>query len=137
MIKVSFFQVKDNGTKIKVICNKAQESFALEKRLLIAAPNTEAANYVESLLWKLPEESFMPHVIAEAETAEWIAITTQDKINVNKAPRLLNLCPVPSLLYQFVDEVYDFFDETNPQKLELSQKRMEFYQSQGFLIKKE
>lgn len=133
--KVTFYRVKDNGAKIQLICSKAQDSFRKERRLLIAVPNMEAAKYVETLLWRLPEESFMPHLITDEQSNEWIVITLQDKVNVNDAPQLFNLCTDPSPLYQFVEEVYELFDETHPQKLELSQQRMRLYQSKGFLVK--
>lgn len=120
-----------------MICAKAQEALQHEKRLLIAVPNLEAAQYVDALLWKTPEESFIPHVITQAATSEWIAITTQQHLNVNQATCLLNLCTPPSLLYQQMDEIYDLYDETHSQKIELSQQRMHFYQTKNLLVKVE
>lgn len=133
-LKVTFFRVKDSGAKIRLICSKALDAYQKEKRLLIAVPNSESAQYVDSLLWRLPEESFMPHLISDVPSNEWIVITLQDKENVNGAARLLNLCTDPSPLYQFVEEVYELYDETHPQKLELSQQRMRLYQSKGFQV---
>ena len=134
--KVTFCRVKDNGAKIHLICTKAKESYQLEKRLLIAVPSFEAAQYVETLLWRFPEESFMPHVIADTKTKEWIAITMQDKENINQAPRLLNLCPAFTPLSHLVEEVYELYDETHPQKMKLSEERMQQYESKGFTILK-
>jgi DNA polymerase-3 subunit chi len=135
LAKVTFYRLKDNAAKIQLICTKAKESFQIEKRLLITVPSFEAAQYVESLLWRFPEESFMPHVIADTTTKEWIAITMQDKDNINQAPRLLNLCPLLSPLSNHVEEVYELYDETHPQKKELSEQRMRHYQALGFLVK--
>lgn len=135
--KVIFYRVKDNQAKIQLICSKAQESFKQEKRLLIAVPNFEAAQYVETLLWRTPAESFMPHVIADTSSSEWIAITMQEQHNVNQAVRLLNLCPTPSALYQYVEEVYDLYDETISQKADLSQQRLNYYQAKGLAVKVE
>jgi DNA polymerase-3 subunit chi len=104
---------------------------------LIAVPNFQAAQYIDNLLWRIPEESFIPHIIADAPTAEWIAITMQDQQNVNQAARLLNLCSTPSALYQQVEEVYDLYDETHPQKKDLSQQRLRLYQAKGLLVKSE
>lgn len=97
----------------------------------------EAAQYIDALLWRLPEESFIPHVIANTSTLEWIAITTQEQHNINQASRLLNLCPAASALYQQVEEIYDLFDESHPQKIELSQQRLRFYQAKGLIVKTE
>lgn len=68
-------------------------------------------------------------MIVDTSTAEWIAITMQDQRNVNQASRLLNLCTIPSPLYQEVEEIYELYDETHPQKTELSQQRLRYYQA--------
>ena len=134
VIKVTFYHVIDNAAKIQLICSKAKDSFQLEKRLLIAVPTFDAAQYVESLLWRFPEESFMPHVIADTTTKEWIAITMQNKDNINQAPRLLNLCPLVPVLAHEMEEIYELYDETHPQKKELSEQRLREYQAKGFLV---
>jgi DNA polymerase III subunit chi len=133
-VKAIFHRVSDNGAKIQFVCSKAQEALQHEKRLLIAVPNFQAAQYVDLLLWQHPAESFLPHVIAEATTPESIAITMQQQHNVNQATWLLNLCPTPSALYQYVEEVYDLYDESHPQKTELSRQRMGFYEAKGLVI---
>ncbi len=136
-IKVIFYHVRDNSAKIRLICTKAHEAFKQEKRLLIAVPNQQAAQYIDMLLWRVPPESFIPHVISDHPVTAWIAITIQEQSNINQATRLLNLCPSPPAFYQQVEEVYDFFDETHPQKIELSQQRLRLYQTKGLLIKYE
>lgn len=118
-----------------MVCAKAQEAIQHEKRLLIAVPNLQAAQYIDTLLWNSPAESFIPHIIAETPTAEWIAITMQESQNINQAVRLFNLCPSPSALYQYVDEIYELYDESHPQKIELSQQRISFYESKGINVK--
>jgi len=44
---------------------------------MILVPNIEAAQYVDSLLWKTPTDSFIPHVITQSTSSEWIVITYQ------------------------------------------------------------
>lgn len=132
--KVIFYRVSSPSAKLQVIASKAKEAFHQEKRLLITVPSFEAAQYVESLLWRVPEESFMPHVIADTATKEWIAITIQDKDNVNQAFRLLNLCPTTSALCEKMEEIYELYDETHPQKLEQSKQRLQHYQEKGFAV---
>lgn len=132
--KVFFYRVKDNGAKIKLISTKAHEAFQTEKRLLIAVPSFEAAQYVDSLLWRTPEESFLPHVISDTKTKEWIAITMQDKENINQSSRLLNLTSSVSSLAYTIEEIFELYDETHPQKKELSEKRVIEYQAKGCQI---
>ena len=76
----------------------------------------------------------MPHVIADTTTKEWIAITMQNKDNINQAPRLLNLCPLVPVLAHEMEEIYELYDETHPQKKELSEQRLREYQAKGFLV---
>jgi DNA polymerase-3 subunit chi len=137
LARVTFYRVKDNGAKIQLICTKAKEAFQVEKRLLIAVPSFEAAQFVESLLWRNPEDSFMPHVISDTTTKEWIAITMQNKDNINQAPRLLNLCPAFTPLSNTVEDVYELYDESTPQKKELSDQRIRDYQANGLAVKLE
>ncbi len=126
--RVIFYEVTQNNVKLAFICQKAVEAFSQEKKLLITVPNLQAAQYVDDLLWRFSEESFIPHVVTDHPTAEWVAITLQNHINVNGAVRLLNLCPTPPPLFQEVVEIYEFYDKTDGQKAELSQKRYQFYE---------
>lgn len=135
--KVTFYRVKDNSAKIQFICTKVQEAFKQEKRLLIVVPNFQAAQFIDTLLWKTPADSFMPHVVSDTPTSEWVAITMQEEQNINQAVRLLNLCPNASPLSQLVSEVYELYDESMADKAELSKKRVEVYQSKGVLVKVE
>ena len=133
--RVIFYRVKENATKIQLICKKGEEAFSQEKRLLIAVPNFQAAQYIEELLWRNPRESFMPHVVTDTPTSEWIAITMQNEKNVNQATRLLNLCTTPSPFYEHIKEIYEFYDASLPEKGELSEQRLQYYTSKGCVVK--
>ncbi len=133
-LKVTFYQVKDNPSKLRLVCAKVKEAFLHEKRMIITVPNLQAAQYIEALLWRVPEESFFPHVISDTPVLEWIAITMQNRYNINQANRLLNLCPLPSPLFQDLEEVYDLYDETDPQKLDFSKQRVRFYNTKGMQV---
>lgn len=132
-VQVLFLRVKDNTAKIQWICSKVQESLKQDKRLFIFTPNAEAASYVDALLWRIPEESFVPHKIVQTPTKEGIAISTMPH-NFNQAHRLLNLCPHICPIYQQFELVYELYDETHPQKTEWAQKRLSAYQSAGALV---
>ncbi len=131
--KVIFYRVKDNSAKIQWICAKAEDAIKQEQRLLITVPNFQAAQYIDSLLWKSPPESFIPHVVSDTQTSEWIAITLQNQVNVNEAAFLFNLCPSPHPECRF-KEIYELFDVTDPQKAHLSEQKLLYYQNQGFTI---
>jgi DNA polymerase-3 subunit chi len=127
--KVIFFKIKDNREKVQFICAKVEEAYRQEKKLLIMVPTEEAGQYVDSILWKLPENSFIPHVFGKSPTNEWIAITTLAE-NLNQAPRLLNLTGQASMLQPF-EEIYEIFDETSPDKLKASKEKIISYQAKG------
>lgn len=133
--KVFFFHIKDNQAKIRCICTQVQDSIEKGKKVLITVPNQEAASYIDLLLWRFPEESFLPHLVMSKPTKEWIAITITDQ-NVNGATRLLNLCPMISPLHMQFEEIYELYDETHLQKATISQKKLEEYQSRGISPKK-
>jgi DNA polymerase-3 subunit chi len=135
-IKVIFFPVKDNQAKIQLICFKVQQAINQEKRILITVPTEEAAKYIDSLLWRIPEESFIPHAIAQTPVKEWVAITPHLMHNLNEAHYLLNLCPQICPIYQHFEEIYELYDETHPQKTEWAQKRLQDYQSKGLITVK-
>lgn len=132
--KITFHHVKTNGAKIDFICSKVHEIFHQEKKLLIIAPNFEAAVYLDELLWRVPEESFIPHKIVDTFSSESIAITMQNHQNINQASYVLNLSSVPSPLYTEVEQIYELMDQTDPKKMEASQKRLQFYESHKLSI---
>lgn len=111
-----------------------QHHFLQGDSILIVVPNQEAAVFIDQLLWKRPEESFLPHVIASSPIKERVVITTR-KENLNKARVLFNLCPEACPFANEFEEVYELHDETQADKLELSQKRRDTYVAAGYEIR--
>lgn len=136
-MKVTFYRVKDNSSKIQFICRKSQEAFHDEKRLIIVVPNDQAAQYVDALLWKIPEESFIPHRISDKPSKDWIAISLYGAPNFNEASRAINLSPQPLLFTDHLEDIFELFDESDPQKKELSEKRFSDYQRIKLLARME
>jgi DNA polymerase-3 subunit chi len=132
-VQVSFYHIKDNQSKINLICTKAKESILLEKKLLILVGTQEAGQYIDSLLWRLPEESFIPHLFTQNITDEWIAITMQSN-NINQAPIVLNLQLSPISFFHEFEEIIEFYDETSSDKTLSSQTKIKFYKSKNINI---
>lgn len=132
-VQISFFPIKDNPSKLDLICLKAREAFDQKKKLLILVGTQEAGQYIDALLWRKPEESFIPHVFTQGPTEEWIAIT-MNQSNINHAQRVLNLQMNAISFFQEFEEIIELYDETSPEKLKSSQDRLNQYQSQGLLI---
>lgn len=134
MPKVNFFYVKNNQAKLQWICTRASEAMKQETALLIMTPNEESATYIDQLLWRLPEESFIPHALIYGQTKELIAVTTVTNQNLNQARRLLYLCSHISPIYHQFEEIDELYDDTHPQKMEWSKKRLSDYQTNGAII---
>lgn len=128
--KIHFYPVKDNGNKIKTIFSLVHEVFSKRKKVLIYVPNQESAQFIDSLLWKYQDDSFIPHAILQSHSDEWVGIT-QQQINYNKASLLFNLSPSICPLFNQFTEVYELFDMTSSEKREQSQKKLKEYQNLG------
>lgn len=127
---IYFLKVKDNSIKIQRLCKVIQELFLQRKRVLVLAPTMEAAIYLNQLLWKYAEESFLPHVYSDMPSKEAVVITT-DKESANKAEIQINLCAQPYESYGKFECMYEFFDETSPEKAEQSKQRYSWYKEKG------
>lgn len=125
LTRVVFFQVSDSSAKLKKIVETARAHFGKNEPFLFFVEDDKALNFVDELLWKLPETSFLPHAASEEPTQERIAIT-KTKANVNNALYAFNLCPTP-LLIQGFKIIYDFEDLTAPNKKSLSSLRFNAY----------
>lgn len=125
MTRVVFFQVSDSAAKLKKIVETVNDHFRKNEPFLFFVEDEKALNFVDELLWKYPETSFLPHAATEEPTQERIAIT-KTKSNVNKALYAFNLCPTPLLIHGF-KIIYDFEDLTAPNKKSFSSLRFNAY----------
>ncbi len=132
-LKVIFIDVADNATKLQRLCAIVEKHFSKKEHVLILAPSDDAANYIDQLLWRMPEESFIPHVIAKSPTKELIAISTQ-KSNHNQAQIIINLCTEIPPHEASVHLIYELLDRTHPAKEELARQRLAAYQTAGAKI---
>jgi len=130
--RLTFYKIKDNSAKIDLIFTKVRESIDHEKRLLILVATKEAGEYIDSLLWKKPLESFYPHVFTQETTTQWIAIT-QQLTNINHASSILNLGIQPVIFFQEFEEIFELDDQTSGEKANYSKERLNYYQSQDLV----
>ena len=133
MTRVVFFQVRENSVKLKKIVETAQSHFEKKDRLLILVEDARSEQFVDDLLWKMPETSFLPHSASDHAHAEPIAIS-KSKINPNGAKIAFNLCPTPLLIEGPFRIIYEFEDLTSPSKKNLSSLRFDAYKKAGYLI---
>lgn len=128
--QVIFFQVKDNALKLKKICELAQLHFEKKERFLFVAPDQGALEFIDNLLWRLPIESFLPHIVSD-ESNESICITKSSN-NVTRANFVFNLCPSALLWQEHIKIIYELEDHTSEEKKQLSEKRYLSYKAAGY-----
>jgi DNA polymerase IIIc chi subunit len=129
---IIFIKVNDNTKKLFKICQIVRQHFDSEERILFTTPTQEAAQYLDQLLWRLPEEGFLPHNIIVKDSEERIGISTILE-NLNKADVLFNLCPTASPIFSQFKTVYELYDETHPSKAEQSRIKQAAYPTCRFL----
>ncbi len=131
--RVIFFQVNDNSSKLKKIVEMAHFYFEKKEPFLILVEDEKSRDYVDELLWKQPQTSFLPHIASETPTTDWIAIT-KSKSNINQARVAFNLCPTSLLIEGPFRIIYEFEDLSTPSKKNLSSQRFDAYKRAGFFI---
>lgn len=128
--QITFLRAADNAAKLRHICETVAKHFYQQEAILIAVGSNEVATYVDQLLWRLPEEGFIPHAIANAPTKERIVITTEQN-NLNQASIVFNLrAQAISGIHAF-HEIYDLLDLTHPDKERASRQRQAAYRAAG------
>ena len=133
LTRVVFFQVKDTQAKLKRICETAQSHFAKKEHFLIVVEDEKGQAFVDELLWKAPEASFLPHTVSDEANQDWIVITKVKK-NMNGARVAFNLCPTPLLIEGPFRIIYEFEDLTFPNKKKFSSLRFDAYKEARFII---
>lgn len=126
MSSVQFIPVRTNQEKLSTICRIVGQHFFKGDIVLIQVATAEAAEYIDQLLWKMPPESFIPHMKSEEATTERVAITCGTQ-NINQANILINLGIGIHPEVKRFEIVYELDDTTHPSKAKASQERKEAY----------
>src|SRR3989344_5141551 len=116
--RVVFFQVRDAATKLRCIVETAQSHFEKKEPFLILVEDEKSQKFVDELLWKLPETSFLPHLSTDSPAKDPLIIT-KTKQNLNQAKIAFNLCSTPLLIDGPFRIIYEFEDLSSPNKKNL------------------
>lgn len=116
--------------KLRRLSATIEFHFLRKQAVLILTPSETAAKYIDDFLWKQPKESFLPHIISQETTREQIVITTRRE-NLNNAHVLINLTPEQIPFFKDLTIGYELWDETDPKKKFLAEKKQHEYQSAG------
>lgn len=131
--RVIFFLVKEVKVKLQKIIQVSQFHFSKREHLLLSVQDPTAIKFLDELLWKEPEESFLPHSISDLPTEDLLVLTMQKK-NLNRSKYLFNLCPTPLLFETQSKIIYELEDATSPNKHLLSQQRIQAYKAAKYPI---
>lgn len=130
--RVTFFQVSSDAMKRQRILSTAQDYFEKKQPLLFKLPHKKALEYLDLLLWRLPQESFLPHVIKDTPCDDLIVLTSSDE-NPNQARSIFNLTQTP-ISDPCFQTIYTFEDLSSTEKNTIAQQHYHAYKSQGYMI---
>ena len=127
MTKIVFVQVQDTATKLLRIHEIALNHFQRQDPLWILVQDMAALEFLDTLLWRYPEESFVPHSTSGQDI---ITISTTS----GPVPTLFNLCQTPVSAQDTTKVVYELEDTTSAQKKQASELRYQAYRQAGYEI---
>jgi len=126
-----YFNAED---RFQVACRLAAKALAQKKRMLIYAPDPEAASRIDRLLWTWPAIGFVPHCTPHDPLAgETPVLIASDAGAAGDCGLLLNLgaeCPPHFERFERLLEVVPA-DEAERQA---GRERYRFYQARGYKI---
>lgn len=127
---ITFYAIRSSTQKLLTTCRIAHDHFAQKTPLLIYVASKQVAEYIDTLLWQTPVESFLPHTIKGKGDDELIEIITElpDEGGIRS---ILNLTPDPLPLGASIYHVHELDDKTAADKAALSKNRYNYYKSRG------
>jgi DNA polymerase IIIc chi subunit len=130
--RVVLLEVTSNQKKISLLFDILKNHFEKKEHIILFVADDKSMKYVDELLWKIPEQSFLPHSCHNDKTDDFIIITKK-RDNLSGAKFAFNLSPTPLLQKEFL-VIYDFDDKTAPHKKMLSQKKFQAYKESKWVI---
>jgi DNA polymerase-3 subunit chi len=120
--------------RFQVACRLAGKALVQKKRMLIYAPEPEAASRIDKLLWTWPAIGFVPHCTPhDPLAAHTPVLVASDPGEVGDCGLLLNLgaqCPPHFERFERLLEVVS----TDAAEREAGRERYRFYQARGYKI---
>jgi len=131
--KVVFFKILNVKDKLIKIIQTTMCHFEKKEKFLIQVSDDISLKFIDDLLWKYPKESFLPHIIANEKSDDFVVITKTKK-NINESSYMFNLSQDILEIDKSFKIIYDFDDCTSKEKQINSQKRFEMYQRANFIV---
>lgn len=132
-VSVVFLEIHKNTQKIKKIIDTVAYHFEKKEPFQFIVSDENSKNFLDDLLWKTPITGFLPHKTSNLPCNDMIIITLEKEI-LNQAKTVFNLTQEPLNLNQSVRIIYEFDDQSNPEKTQISKKKYHFYKEQKYYI---
>ncbi len=120
---IFFYTVDSPQKKLLTIYQIARDHFARKEKLLILTPGQQVADYIDTLLWKSPTESFLPHGQNASDLIEIVCSLDENKSCKNVLNLTSHLLDTP--------QIHELYDLTSPEKEALSKAHYNHYQECG------
>lgn len=124
-MQINFFVVKTNAEKLNKIVEIANLHLKKKEPLTFLLPDAAALSYLDELLWKYPEDSFLPHPSR---------LITLDLYPTQDGHSLFNLRTIAYAEAPQFKTLYELEDHTTTEKLHLSKSRYQTYRKANFSI---
>ncbi len=134
--QIVFLAIQGTQDKLSKLCRLAERHFEKSEPLLFMTANETARDFVDELLWRIPPESFIPHIATDMPRQATIAITSSRQ-NITEARTLVNLCAEPLFLEGDNLTIYDFEELFSKPRKQASEARYRAYREKGFTIRME
>jgi DNA polymerase-3 subunit chi len=127
-VKVFYFSVANASAKIQALIRTVTAHFLKKEKIHIFVPDLKTLNFVDSLLWKEPLESFLPHSIEERDFVT-ISMEATPSSSV-----VFNLSPNAYPPTETLKTLYELEDTSHPQKKTAFQQKFTDYQKKGWIL---
>lgn len=132
--KIIFIEVKKSLEKIINIIQITKWHFeklylnkSSKKILVFLVSDEKSKKFIDDILWKEPKISFIPHSVNKLD---FITITKEE---IKDASYIFNLTESPlSILPKEI--IYEFDDQTDLKKMQISKKKYKFYKEKSLTI---
>ena len=132
MTRIDFYF--NAADKWQVACRLAGKAAAQRQRMLIYAPEPEAAQRIDRLLWTWPATGFVPHCAAgDALAADTPVLIAADADAASGCAVLLNLAPGTPPGFERFERLLEVVGRDGAD-LEEARARYRFYRERGYRI---
>ena len=126
------------GERFQIACRLAGKALAQKKRMLIYAPDADAASRIDKMLWTWPAIGFVPHCAPHdalaAETPVLVSADAQAPSSVlSGCELLLNLGMEPPPHFERFERLLEVVGVEEEER-EAGRSRYRFYRERGYKI---